>query len=483
MAGPGGHAPPVATRLESAVRAAVARHRLLDPGDRILAAVSGGSDSVALLHALWRLRGDLALDLRACHVHHGLRPSAERDAVFVEQLASTLGCPLEIERVVVPLGAGRSPEEAARAARYAALERVARAVGADRVALGHTADDQAETVLMRVLQGAGPRGLSGIPVRRGPFIRPLLDVGRGEVLAHLAAHDLSWVEDETNRDPKFLRNRIRHEMLPLLAAQGWPEIGRALRRIARASRETVEALDALLGPEAARLARPALGGFLIDLAPLRERPPGVAKALLRAALLRAAPAAVLRGGLRESHLTALHALLGGRVGARVRLPRGLLVERARDGLWVARWTPPADPLAISVPGETAFFGGGVRLQVDVVSSAPEPPADARWEAWFDADAVPGPLAIRHCRPGDRVEPFGGEGPVRVMSLLARAGVPRVGRPRWPLLVGGGVSGEEVLWVIGVRRGRQAPVGPETRAMLRVRAVVYPEVSVTREEVP
>ena len=202
-----------------AVREAVVRGGLLGPGDHVLVAVSGGPDSVALLHALTLLRSELGLQLTVCHVHHGLRPEADRDAAFVEALAARLGCAAEVVRVQVPRGGGRSPEEAARLVRHAALARVARGVGAGRIALGHTADDQAETVLMRVLQGAGPRGLAGIPARRGRIVRPLLDVDRTSVLAHLAAHDLEAVDDSTNRDPKFLRNRVRHEILPLLAAQ------------------------------------------------------------------------------------------------------------------------------------------------------------------------------------------------------------------------------------------------------------------------
>ena len=258
--------PPSPSPLVAAVREAVAgRQRLLDPGDHVLVGVSGGPDSVALLHALVLLRSEYALRLTVCHVHHGLRPEADRDAAFVEALAARLGCPVRVVRVEVPRGGGRSPEEAARLARHAALARVARATGAGRIALGHTADDQVETVLMRILQGAGPRGLAGIPARRGRIVRPLLDVDRATVLAHLAAHGLEAVEDATNRDTKFLRNRVRHELLPLLAAQAGSRVPAALRRVARASREAVEALDALV--------RPRLAGHLTpDARGLAARP-------------------------------------------------------------------------------------------------------------------------------------------------------------------------------------------------------------------
>ena len=474
---------PAETALLAAVRAAVSRHGLLRPGDRVLVAVSGGPDSVALLHALVCLRPAYALTLSVGHVHHGLRAEADGDAEFVERLAARLDCPATVERVAVRLGSGRSPEEAARAARYAALERAATAFGATRLALGHIADDQAETVLMRVLQGAGPRGLGGMPVSRGRVIRPLLEVDRPTVLAHLEAHGLPRVEDATNRDPKFLRNRIRHELLPLLAAQGWPRIGEALRRLARGSRETVEALDALLTPRAAGLLRPAVGGWVVDLAPLSGLPAGAVKTLLRQVVLQAVSRETAGSGLREPHLTALHALLNSGVGARVRLPHGLLVERARDALWITQETASSGPsgsVAVAVPGESALGTAGLRLAVAVVPPAAGHPAEPAWETWFDADGVPRGLAVRSCRPGDRLVPFGGSGPVRVSGLLAGAGIPPARRRRWPLLVAPGPAGEEVLWVIGVRRGVAAPIRPESRAMLQVLASVAPELLVREE---
>src|SRR5262249_20306616 len=256
---------PTSTLL-TAVRTAVAGAAPIPAGARVLVAVSGGPDSVALFHALSTLAPERDWRLRACHVHHGLRLEADDDARFVERLASDLGWPVTVERIVVPSGAGLSPEASARAARYAAPGRAARSSAAARVALGHTADDQAETVLMRLLQGAGPRGLSGIPPRRGRLVRPLLGVERATVLGYLAAHALRWVEAVTNRDPKFLRTRTRAEVLPLLGAHVGPPLGEALGRTARAARETVEALDALVAPRLDGRLHPTVGGVTLDLA-------------------------------------------------------------------------------------------------------------------------------------------------------------------------------------------------------------------------
>ena len=461
--------------LVSAVRDALVRHGLLDRGDHVLVGVSGGPDSVALLHALVLLRPEYGLQLSVGHVHHGLRPEADRDAVFVEGLAARLGCPARVVRVQVPRGGGRSPEDAARGVRHAALARLARLTGARRIALGHTADDQAETVLMRVLQGAGPRGLAGIPRRRGRIIRPLLEVDRAAVLSHLVAHGLDWVDDATNRDPKFLRNRVRHEILPLLGAQAGPRLPDALRRLARAARETVEALDALVWPGLATHLTPSPAGWRLGLAALTGTPPGAAKAAIRLALVEVAAPDLLASGLRAPHLDALMRLLPAAAGARVRLPRRVVVERGRDALWLLR--PEADPetLPLAVPGQTRV---GNMLAVAAALEAPPatPPTQSGGEVWFDADALgvrPGTmLLIRPRRPGDRIVPFGGAAPARLGKILAAAGVPRLARARWPVLVRRADRAEdedEILWLVGVRRAAAAPLGPETRRALRLGA--------------
>ena len=472
-----------ASLVSDAVREAVVRRDLLGPGDHVLVGVSGGPDSVALLHALVLLRSEFGLELTVCHVHHGLRPEADRDAAFVEMLAARLGCASEVVRVQVPQGGGRSPEEAARLVRHAALARVARAVGARRIALGHTADDQAETVLMRVLQGAGPRGLAGIPVRRGRIVRPLLDVDRASVLAHLAAHDLEAVDDATNRDPKFLRNRVRHELLPLLAAQVGSHVPQALRRLARGSRETIEALDALMRCRVRDHLAATPVGWRLGVAAFAGLLPGAVKATVRLALVEVAARDRLGSGLRAAHLDALAALLGATPGARVRLPGGVVVERGRDALWLLGPQPSPTLTPLAVPGE-ARAGALVEVTAAIEAVRSGRPAHPAWEAWFDAKALglgpgagaPSPVTflVRPRRPGERMVPFGGAAPLRLTGLLAAAGVPRLARARWPVLVKvDAASGGEVLWLVGVRRAATAPITGTTRAMLRLHARADP----------
>jgi tRNA(Ile)-lysidine synthase len=459
------------TPLSVAVREALAHARLLDPGEHVLVGVSGGPDSVALLHALTLLRSELALRLTVCHVHHGLRSEADRDAAFVEALAGRLECAARVARVEVSRAGGRSPEEAARIARHTALGRVARATGASRIALGHTADDQAETVFMRLLEGAGPRGLAGIPVRRGRIIRPLLAVDRATVRAHLAAHGLDSMYDATNRDTTFFRNRVRHELLPLLAERSGVPVAEALRRVARASREAVEALDALVRPRlASNLTRTPVG-WRLALTACEDLPPGALKALMRLALVEVAAADRLGSGLRAAHLDGLGGLVAAGTGARVRLPAGVVVERGRDALWILRPAIALEPASLVIPGHTRV---GEMVGVTALVGTPRPgrPSDPAWEAWFDADVLglgggssSSSLLIRPRRPGERMVPFGGDEPVRLTKLLGAAGVPRHARARWPVVAQAG----EVLWLLGVRRGAAAPLTAATRTMLCLRA--------------
>ncbi|OLD40880.1 MAG: tRNA lysidine(34) synthetase TilS, partial [Nitrospirae bacterium 13_1_40CM_2_62_10] len=241
--------------------AATARARgLLRPGDRVLAAVSGGPDSVALLSVLAALAPSWDLTLRAVHVNHGLRGAeSDEDASFVAGLCDRLGVALAIERVTLagPAGRrrGRSLQEQAREARYAAMVRVATALRMDKIALGHTADDQAETLVMWMLRGSGTAGLAGIPPSRGPLvIRPLLDVGRAEIIAYLEAQGLPFRVDSSNAKPLYLRNRVRHELLPILKRFN-PGLLGVLKRQAEILREEDLCLDQLVSEHLTRLTR------------------------------------------------------------------------------------------------------------------------------------------------------------------------------------------------------------------------------------
>ena len=274
---------------------------MLAGGETVLIGVSGGADSVALLHVLMNLASALRLRLHVLHVDHGLRPDSAHDAEFVRALGARLGVP--VDAVGVSVGTG-SVEAAARAARHAALEAAAERLGAARIALGHTADDQAETLMMRVLEGTGVRGLAGIPPVRGRVIRPLIESRHREAVAALTTAGLSWLEDPSNRDPRFFRNRVRHALLPRLADEAGGDLVARLGRLARRAREAVDALDSLAAAELSRLGRAEDDGALVlSRSALASLPRPVAAEVLHLAAGRFGSRAPLRAwghrGLRR----------------------------------------------------------------------------------------------------------------------------------------------------------------------------------------
>lgn len=437
------------------VRSTIRRHAMLAGGETVLVAVSGGADSVALLHALMTLGPELSLRLAVLHVDHGLRPDSGRDAEFVRALAARLDVPAAVERVTVDRRG--SLEAAARAARYAALEAHAARLGAHRIALGHTADDQAETVLMRMRAGAGVRGLAGIPAVRGRIIRPLLEVRRSDLVAALREAGLSWVEDPSNRDPRFLRNRIRHALLPLLGASAGPDVVTTLNRVARLCRETVEAVDRIALRELGRLASSDGGAIVLPHAGLAELPGQVAGQVLWLAAARLGSRAPLRAWAHRG----LARVLASPPPRRPFRLGGVSVE-VSSGL-VRLAGAPARPLPareLTVPGRLELPEIGQVLEARIVTAAGYAVPRGRHRVAFDAAGLPSRLTVRARRQGDRFSPFGG-GERRLKSFLIDEKIPRWERARLPVVEADG----RILWVGGVRRSREAPVTAATSDVL------------------
>ena len=313
-------------------------HRLLAPGDRVLVAISGGSDSTALLHALRLLRGRLAIELEAATVDHGLRPGSaqEHERVRAHVEASGVRC------VVIALGLAPGPSMQARAreARYAALTSLARERNAGAIAVAHTRDDQAETVLARILRGSGLRGLAGALRRRDDgVVRPLLDCDRALVRGFLEERGLApLVEDPSNRSPGFLRTRVRHTLLPALAAEQ-PEIRATLARLAEDADEHRALVEELAGPPERAP----------EIASLAASAPPVRRERLRrwAALAGAAP-------LGRAHLEQLERAVLTARGA-VRLPRAR-VATIEGGRLVASGAHPETPAVVEGAAETSGEG-------------------------------------------------------------------------------------------------------------------------------
>jgi tRNA(Ile)-lysidine synthase len=417
----------------SAVLATVAAHELLRAGDRVVVAVSGGPDSMALLHALWELRGRLNVTLDVAAIDHGLRAEAQREIDLVRDRAAALGLPFTAVAVDVAAERrarrGLSLQDAAREVRLGALAALARRHGAARVALGHQADDQAETVLYRIIRGTGVAGLAGIPYRRDVFVRPLLDVTRAQIVRYLTRRSIPFVEDPSNADGRFARARIRHRILPALAEEN-PRVAEALRALVAAARGEGSAVVRAGAGEVSSLSR-------------------------RAAATVARLAS--RGG------TASIDVAGGR---RVEVSYGRIRVEARAVPRASRAAGTgAAPAAVVIdrPGAYRWLAAGV---VDVREGAGpvRAPEDAPPAGEFDADRIAWPLVMRPRRPGDRMRPRGGRGSRKISDLMIDAKIARPLRGALPVVTG---ADGVVLFVPGLRPAEAGRPSATTRRFIKV----------------
>lgn len=435
-----------ASTVERFARHLAASH-LIEPGMAVLAALSGGLDSMVLLHLLLSLPDSWGLRVSAAHFDHRMRPESGDDADWVRGLCRAWEVPVVIGAASGELGG----QAAARAARYEFLEEAARELGADLIATAHHADDQAETVLFRIARGAGLRGLTGIPARRGLLVRPLLPFTRSELEAYAARHRIPHREDPSNLRVDYVRNYLRHEVLPRLE-KAVPGARLSLRRLAEEASEEVELRELLLdtiepdvvvgrGEDRFELAR----GVLLSYHP-RIRGPILRRLLSR---LGSVPG-------REATRAMVEFAETGSSGAGIDIAGGIRIEREFDHLRVWRvgdangGEVAEEPLLITGPGSgrgEVVVGGGPRISV-------------RWgwgevgegggEVAFDPAELRFPLEVRGWRPGDRIElPYGTK---KLKKLFAEHRVGRAERNRIPILA---EVGGRVLWVPGVARAAVA----------------------------
>lgn len=443
----------------------------LPRGARVLVGISGGGDSVALLRLLLDVAGDYPLQLHAAHLDHGLRPESSADARWVEELCTVWQVPLTVERVDVAALAqtrGCGLEEAGRLARREMLQRLAQGHGCDVIALGHQRGDQAETVLHRLLRGTSMSGLAAMRPRQGRFIRPLLAWSRQELEDYLTACGQPYLQDASNLDPAFTRNRLRHQVLPLLG-QFNPRLEEHLAALAQRSAEEEDywQLQVAAAMEALRL--PDRDELRLDRAGLAKLHPALGRRVLRSAL------GEVRGalsGLDAGHLQDLLALVAsGSAQAELHLPQCWAGVRF-DAL-VLRKSPPKRPslprVEVAGPGDY-LLPDGRSLRFEIIAA---PLGESQTAVEYDLAEVGFPLLIRGFEPGDRIRLEGLGGRKKLKELFSEARVEQELRSNWPLLVG-----KELLWVVGLRRcGGLKPLATKS-AVLRV-AVLTAESSTIR----
>jgi tRNA(Ile)-lysidine synthase len=463
--------------IHDSVRRTIRRHGLIQPGARVLVALSGGPDSVALLRVLSEISAPEGFQLAGlAHFNHQLRGVAsDEDEAFCRTLAAGHSLPIDVERAdVAELAreAGASIEHAAHDARLAFFERAAARLHAVSVAVAHTRNDQAETYLLRLLRGAGPRGLGGMHPRSGLVIRPFIDTTRDDVLHFLHAGQLSYRDDASNADLSIPRNRIRLELIPLLEARFSTNVVDVLDRGAAVAREDAEFLEAAAADVSRRLVVGRPDGVEISIAALLAEAPAVARRVLRAAQQAAA------GGDRFIGFDAVEAVLALAVSKSkgpLDLP-GHRVNRLGDTIVLTRRVgrgadnPQAGfSYGLDIPGQVSVPEGACTISADPQAVASGEVAGDRWplvgrgnQVVAEAGVLTGPLVVRNRRPGDRFRPLGLQGRKTLQDFFVDAKVGRDERDSVPLVVD---SKGRIVWVAGLSLAEEFRVTDRTKAVV------------------
>jgi len=441
----------------STVRSTVSRYGMIRPGETVVVAVSGGADSVALLHSLWRLREELGIDLVAAHLNHGIRgEEAERDAEFVQALAAQLGVPSVVEKAHVPQTAREmrlGVEEAARKARYEFLDRTALSSHAARIAVAHTADDQVETVLLNIIRGAGPDGLAGMPAVRGKVVRPLIELFRADVESYLRENRLSWRTDLTNFEAEHTRNRVRLELIPLLEQRFNPRVKEAVLTLSKLAADEAEVVRSAAEQAFRGVSiKAGLCSVELDAAALLGLSKAVARRCLRMAI------EMVKGDLRDVEYAQVERVLDvlslGR-GFVITLPSGRVYAKLAGGVLQVFRKRRVERIEvvreIEAPGRTAVPELGVELEASLVPAETRP--ESRWEAVVDPAKIAGRLIVRTWRPGDSMIPLGMTGHKKLQDLFTDRKVPRDERVRVPVIA----DDEKIVWVAGLAVSEEAKV--------------------------
>lgn len=471
------------------VRKEIERHKMIRPGERVIVAVSGGPDSVALLNVLHTLASEYRISLHVAHFNHQLRGlEAEQDARFVEDLARGMGLPVTVGKGDVAAYSERqalSIEEAGRVLRYDFLRSVAREIGADAIALGHNCDDQAETILMRILRGAGRAGLAGIPPVREEalslvgheetrvirFIRPFLGILREEIEAYCRTRGLATRLDRTNLEPEYLRNKIRLELIPFLEREYCPDLKKRLSVIAEIMREEDEYLDREAQDHFEHvLSDRSESSLEISVSHLLGLPWALRRRIIRLALQE------ILSSLRDIDFRHIEDVLdlacSGRSGLGIDLPCRVRVSKEYDRLVLEknrlqdRGYRDKSEWSLDLPG-AVDIPHGFRIAAEEI---PREEWEKRvgigeYDAYFDLDHITLPLLIRFRRPGDRFQPLGLGGAKKLKDFFIDAKVSRRIRDTTPLVL----SGNEIIWVVGFRIDERFKVTRETARVLHLSA--------------
>jgi tRNA(Ile)-lysidine synthase len=459
--------------LELRILSFIQEHCSIPSQSRLLVAVSGGPDSVCLLHSLIKLKKEMGIELHVAHLNHQLRGAeSEADARYVSSLAQSLGVPVTIEKRDVKAYQAQkriSLEEAAREVRYNFLAQIAKAIGARQVAIGHTQDDHIETILMHLIRGSGTRGLQGLaPYVKWPtagavtIVRPLLEVSRKETDSYCQEHNLTPRLDASNLSLSPLRNRIRLRLLPLLKSYN-PQVAQALLRVAHLAADDTAFLEA----EASRLwhqiAQRQENTVILNKAGFFGLPPALKRQVLRISLEK------LIGNLKDieaRHIEEIMNALSKPAGRSLNLPDGLnfTIEYDRyligkDSLTLSPLPPLERELALTIPGKTLLPGWQIEATIKNRKEMAEEESD--FTAHFDLDKTGDKLAVRGRKISDRFHPLGMSQAKKLGEFMIDAKIPHLWRKRVPIVS----SPQQIIWVVGWRIDDRVKVTENTRRVL------------------
>ncbi|MEC0247132.1 tRNA lysidine(34) synthetase TilS [Paenibacillus chitinolyticus] len=469
-------------RVRAAVESRIAEEKLLEPGDTVVVAVSGGPDSVALLHLLYGMSGSRNWRLIVAHVNHRFRgEESDREAAFVASFAERLGLPCESAFIDVPAyieETALNSQVAARRKRYEFLFETARKYGASKIALAHHADDQAETILMRILRGTGPGGLTGIPERRAEkkveLVRPMLRIYKKEVISYCDFLGLAYCRDSSNDSRKYFRNRIRLDAMPYLRQYN-DQLPESLNRLGEIMTAENDYMDREADRVYASVVKDEAGAASLDRGDFVHLHVALQRRVIKLILnylafqeenVDYARLEAIRTAIVQDSPSNLTWPIDGRI-ALIReyeriCFRSETSARSGDAAFLHQVDLQQPFLPIPEAGMTFGFKAEER---DGVGGADISAAACPDEAWFDLDALRMPLSVRNRQAGDRLDVFGLNGTKKVKDILMDAKIPPSRRDRLPLLMD---AEGRVLWIPGVRRSRHALVGPGTVRWLHIR---------------
>ena len=465
------------------VEKTIVTYGMLKPKDSVVIGVSGGPDSVALLHALFLIAPRFSLKLGVAHLNHCLRQNdSDRDAQFVEVLAKKHDLPFHTQKKDVRkyrIENKLSLEEAARRVRYAFFNNVADKMQYNKIAVGHHSDDNAELILMNLFRGSGTQGLSGMPpVRDLRIIRPLIKLNRSEIIDFLNQNKLEYVSDASNSDTKYFRNRVRHDLIPLLKTAYNPKISETLNRLSQIIRSEEEWIDDVVHPFYEKTVMDVQENYIIlSVSMLNQYHPALQRRIIRMTIEK------IKGDLRRIRFVNISSAIGlldkNSAYGKIDLPDRIRIQRDQDALYVFKEKRMLRDISekvdhsdmftfeyqIEKPGSVCIreIGATIKFTEMRMEKVPDYRYAGQHTSFFDKDSLSFPMVIRNFRPGDAFKPLGAGGTQKLKKYFIDKKVPRDERLKCPILLSRG----RIIWVVGHRIDESVKVMPSTRNLLKV----------------